>query len=1267
MEANVEELTLSVIQKFKEVSENLKSIREINKFIKLINRSICTTRKLIKEKSDLIGNFHKIESCMTQLKYYRLKMKIMKQELTSENASTENKNVLRWENLESCFNSRISSGIIVNNKYIDPKIFLKKAFRSFSIQIKKALATSLLKVNTVFYANFIKPGQIEAEIKHLATRNEIIDRSTNLREFYEENVINKILAKLESFQERDSSWALSKILLLKVNINSYNPVRYGMNNYIELPKFIKRKRSVLNIKSSDEYCFLHCIMASKFPRSRAEKPDRVSSYPKFSDHLRYENINFPIQLKDISEFEFMNSISINVFAIIENEMISPIYLSKYNFEEKVNLLALENKQSESSDSETDDEDLSNIHHFALITNLSGLVNSQMARIRNKTYICNSCLNHFITKEALDRHTQNCTKMNLTQLKMPSENDKILKFSNFKNEIDANYVIYFDLECLLLDNKDQNATKSMNRFQTHEVFSISYYLKCNFNEEFSKFKIYTGKDCDTWFCNELYQIALEVNERLADIAPMELTPEEEEEHQNATMCHICKKPILAGSENCKVRNHSHTTSAFYGTAHRNCNLNYKETHDITVVSHNLSGYDSHFIIRALSKKNIPGSIKLLPLNKDKYLSFRKYIEKTSICFKFIDSFRFMSESLDNLNSYLDENQRSHIKSFAKTEEEFRFLQRKGVFPYEYMNSWEKLEETKLPPIEKFYSHLRQQNISLLEYEHAQNVWKVFKIQNLKQYAELYLKTDVLILADVFESFRKVCKQHYSLDPAHYTTAPGLSYDAMLKMTGVELELITDIDQLTFIEKGIRGGVTQVSNRYAKANNEFMHNYDSSLPSSYLIYLDINSMYCLGMSKPLPKSDFEFIKNEEINSLPNILDLDENSEVGYIYEVDLVYPKTLFETHKDLPLLPEHLVPPASKSKVSKLVTTFYEKKNYVIHYLALKQAVQLGIKVEKIHRVLTFKQSCWMKEYIDLNIELRKQSKNAFETSFFKGLCNQLFGKTMENVRKYRDVKLVSRWEGRYGANYYISHPNFHSCSIIDADMVIIEMKRQEILFNKPIYAGMSILDISKTFMYDFHYNHILSNFGNNAKLLYTDTDSLIYQFENTNFYEHMKKNLKFFDTSNYSPDNIFNMPLVNKKVLGCFKDENGGRIMTEFIGLKAKLYATRVQYFDHEISEIKKKLEAQGESNEVIQLTLDNWGVLRKAKGCQKSVVRSITFDDFYQCLFNKKDKFMNQYLIRSEKHKVHTVKQNKLVLNCEDDKRIIDHDSTDTKPWGYY
>nr|CAH7726789.1 unnamed protein product [Callosobruchus chinensis] len=421
------------------------------------------------------------------------------------------------------------------------------------------------------------------------------------------------------------------------------------------------------------------------------------------------------------------------------------------------------------------------------------------------------------------------------------------------------------------------------------------------------QIVYGVDCQDWFAKELHRTALELNYIFNNPKPM--TPLDSEERQcfsSALTCHICERPFDSNNSN-KVMDHDHFTGKFRGAAHNGCNLNYyRKSHAIPVVFHNMTGYDCHFILLSVCK-NFGGNINLLPLNKEKYISFKKYVSGTNINFRFIDSFRFMSSSLSKLSSYLDNNQKLVTRKYFSDDSKFELVTRKGVFPYEYLDCWEKLSEESLPPQSNFFSKIHNETITDADYSHACHVWQSFQIKNLQEYAELYLKTDVLLLTDVFENFRNMCMKTYKLDALHYYTAPGLAFDAMLKITNVNLELITDIEIATFIQKGIRGGISQCCNRYGEANNPYMgKHYKPDVVTSYLMYYDINNLYGAAMSKHLPYGGFEWVPIENIYH-EDILNQPDDSDYGYILEVDLNYPADLFSLHKDLPLCPEHLAP------------------------------------------------------------------------------------------------------------------------------------------------------------------------------------------------------------------------------------------------------------------------------------------------------------------------------------------------------------------------
>ena len=342
-------------------------------------------------------------------------------------------------------------------------------------------------------------------------------------------------------------------------------------------------------------------------------------------------------------------------------------------------------------------------------------------------------------------------------------------------------------------------------------------------------------------------------------------------------------------------------------------------------------------------------------------------------------------------------------------DINLLLQKGVYPYEYMDSFDRFQETELPPIGKFYSSLSDESISKEDYQHAQEVWKTFNCENLGDYHDLYLKTDVTLLADVFQTFRRTSMNAYKLDPLNYYTAPGLSWDALLKYTAIELELLTDYDQHLFIEKGMRGGISMASKRHAKANNPGIPGYDPSEEHNHIMYYDANNLYGWAMSQPLPYSGFKWVDKPPTEP-----------GKGCILEVDLEYPAELHESHNDYPLAPErlkvkeewlsryqaNLLEDDNILNTEKLVPNLMDKTEYVLHYRNLQLYLSLGMKLKKIHRILEFNEAPWMEPYIRMNTEFRKKSKSAFEKDFYKLMNNSVFGKTMENLRKRVDIKVV---------------------------------------------------------------------------------------------------------------------------------------------------------------------------------------------------------------------------------------------------------------------
>ena len=471
--------------------------------------------------------------------------------------------------------------------------------------------------------------------------------------------------------------------------------------------------------------------------------------------------------------------------------------------------------------------------------------------------------------------------------------------------------------------------------------------------------------------------------------------------------------------------------------------------------------------------------------------------------------------------------------------------------------------------------------------------------------------------------------------------------MLKMTGINLELITDIDMQLFIEKGLRGGISYIAHRHAKANNKYMKNFDIDKLISYIMYLDANNLYGWAMSQPLPYRNFRWVESNNV--------IPKQKGIGHIYEVDLEYPEELHDLHNDYPCAPEKIKVTddmlsdycreikdkfkISSGNVNKLIPTLRDKKNYVLHEENLKLYLSLGLKLKKIHRVLEFSEKPWLKEYIDFNTEKRKNAKNEFEKDFFKLMNNSVFGKTMENVRKRSNIKLET------DPDHFLrqtAKPTFVSCKIFHENLVAVHMKKNFLLLDKPSYVGMCILDLSKVLMYDFHYNYIKKKYGDRAKLLFTDTDSLCYHIITDDLYEDLYKDKHMFDNSGYDKSSPFYYD-GNKLVIGKMKDETKGNPIADFLALKSKMYSYTV-----ELPKDKIKNE-------------------KKAKGIKKNIIkRDLDHKDYLSVLQNKTIKKHKMKTIRSNYHEVSSYEINKISLSCYDDKRYILDDGITSYAYGH-
>ena len=1213
---------------YKDLKKKMKVIAEIKK-VRNIGNKIKQGKIIPKVKPKKIKSFEEyFEECIKNKKISKDTPPYLRKAL--ERAMKEHEEGIEVE--KSSLDEFAKKYIIKGKPGYLPKHFFEQYYYTIKKFIKNHRNTKLRFVLVCMMEKKEKISKDSDKFMYIQDKSYFNSSTFNNFKSSDEKVIlrstyKEISENIAIYQQNGSGWYFKEIVQLEIHTTELKPMKGS--SYTALPDWITRKKAIVNIINKDNKCFIWSVLRYLYPR---EKNDcRFTDLKKYENDLNTKGITFPMKVKDINKFEKLNPNlpGVNVFSNDEYT-IYPLRMTEKDCKNTIDLFLYEEDGK---------------FHYSLIKNFSRLVRSQItSRTNEPINICKRCLCHFTKPELLDKHIKYCSSNKTSFVKMPGPKT-YLHFTNYDKQLPIPFVVYADFECFTMpmNSCSPNPKDSYNyNYQKHEPSGFCFYVKGVVNKRIKPI-IYTkqsdDEDIAKIFVEKLTEITKGIYEDFyCKPKPLVMSKKNIEDFNNAVNCHIC-----GGELGCdRVRDHCHFTGEYRGAAHNKCNLMCKKPRILPVILHNLQGYDAHLFIKQLAK--IDGDLSCIPSTEEKYISFSKTIKvgeynhingdiiPINFEIRFIDSFKFMQTSLANLVSNLKKDDFHITKNAFKNNT--LLLTRKGVFPYDYVSSVDKLSEKQLPPKQGFYSKLYDEDISDEDYQHAIKVWNTFGCKTIRDYHDLYLKSDVLLLADVFEKFRKTCLHHYKLDPAHYYTSPGLAWDACLKTTSQRLELLSDYDMLMMIERGIRGGITHISKRYAEANNKYMKNYNPEKKSSFIQYLDANNLYGWAMSQNLPTHGFKQITNITVEKVMEILEKTNNSmantgKKGYIFEVDLEYPPKLWDLHNDYPLAPETM----KVDGVEKLICHFKPRKNYVIHYRALRQCLELGMKITAVHRGISFYQSPWMEPYIRKNTELRKCAANNFEKDFFKLMNNSVFGKTIENIRKRQNIELV---DDRKKALKLSSRPNFDRCTIFDRNLIAIHMKKTEVYFNKPVYVGQAILDLSKTLMYDFHYNYIKDKYGKKAELLFTDTDSLMYQIKTKDFYKDICYDIKNkFDTSDYPTNHSSGILTgVNKKVIGMFKDEASGKQITHFVGLRPKLYSY--------------KLEDEKE--------------LKKCKGIKKNVVKkSIIFDDYVRCLFSGEKEMRTMKIIRSEKHDIYSKEVNKVALSNRDDKRKVLNDQIHT------
>lgn len=1026
-----------------------------------------------------------------------------------------------------------------------------------------------------------------------------------------------------------SGWLFKHANYMEIKLIEYEPFHAG--THTSLPYEIQRTHACLNIKCYDNKCFVYCILARLFRKKK--NPSRISNYKHHFKTICTERLFYPVTLNQLSNFEDDNPLlSINIIQLYKGKFI-PVYHTKKNHIQKlkeINLLMYEN-------------------HFFLINSMSRLLFKSLPIKRKKWYFCHYCLSRFQSLKKKEAHNLFCQKK--LQRQIPPPKGSKITFKNFTKQILVPFIIYYDIECIL--EPKANSSKE----DVHRPISICSLTKSIYNEYNYPPVIFTGINCVYDFIRHLFNEMIHLT-RIYSETNYVLTLDKHSSFyfENTQNCDFCGTYLST-----KYIDHDHLQngakkSNFRYVLCNRCNLTYASNKlqnlRIPVVAHNANKYDLHFLIPELVKL---GHCKIIPKNNEHYMAiyFKNLV--------FIDSINFLSGSLSDLTLLLKKNNADHLKkyiNFISSDKKLQLLlEQKGVMCYEWLDSMDKLKAESLPPKQAFYNSLLQSEISLENYAHAKKVWQCFNCKYMSDYLELYLKLDVILLAAVFDHFRITTHKDFKLDPAAYVSLPGLSYDAMLLQTKTELDSLPETEMFNFVHAGIRGGICGISHRYAEANNEFCSDYDQTKPETYIIGFDLNNLYGWALSNHLPQKKFRWLNKYECMNF-DLMSISRYSPNGYFLEVDLEYPKYLHDLHSDLPLAPEKLyISPDKWSKATKflasicnvnkniksekLVCTLYNKKHYIIHYITLQLYINLGLQIQKIHRILEFEQSPWAKPYIEYCTRKRQEAMSSFESNIYKLMCNSLYGRLMMNESKQTIVKLITKSKQ---LKKLTAKPNFKSCRIINENLVSVHLDKDVLCCLNPIYAGVAVLDLSKELFYKFHYLHIKNSFDPmKIKFLMGDTDSYIYhitkgQFDQ-NIYQHIKSNPQYFDCSSYHVSSSM-FSDQNKKKVGFIKDMYAPAVPKTFIGLKSKMYA--------------------------VELACNNL-IDKKVKGLSRTIIRNLQIEHFKKALWEHKISFHNFHLIGSKHHQVETKYLRKIGLSPFDDKRYLLDDMISSIPYGHY
>lgn len=979
-----------------------------------------------------------------------------------------------------------------------------------------------------------------------------------------------LLDEIDKLALTGSGWIFVSVDGIQLDTVLYKPFSsFRAGSFIPLPAFLASPRKrIVNINAPNEMCLIYCICAAEFGKGK-HHPARVGHYKNLIGRYNTTGIQYPTPISYLNRFERQNKhISVNVYAVSEEtKEIYPCRVTKLLRKTHVDLLLLTGPNGQ--------------HHFCLIRDLNTLLAKTHNRHLKKKFICHLCLTFFTTEKKMADHRVHCKKFKGQKVSFP-ELGSVVEFKEYHTLDPLPFFIVADFEtvnCPLLTCEPPPGTASVHR--THYMrASMFAYVIINEKGERVKGPVSFSKECEddnidvaaTFIQKMLHEYDnLKIFENANHNVPMQMDEQAKSRHDSASICGFCNRPFEPGDVRC--RDHCHIDGRYRRAAHRKCNIEAgKRRNILPIFLHNFSKFDCRLLVRSLPLLNYKGNITALAKTRENYF----YLQ-LGHKLRFMDSCLFMPASLASLVENLEVEKQPLFQSMYPNAQLRQLCAQKLSFCHDYIVDFETYTQRYLPPKECFYSRLSREVVSDEAYETAQEVWRLFKCENIGDFSKRYCELDTNLLACTLQAFRDFCRKLHKLDVLQYLTLGHFSWNCALYHCKTKLQLVTCPTINDIFEQLLKGGFCGITEKLAQSNVPGTPGYDPEQEERHLLSLDCRNLYGYALSKALPSGDFVFLSDSEVAQMQEdnfsvLQKLTLDSTVGYVLVCDLKFEDSLHDLFDSYPPAPvstvihENMVGPFMRKLMesvgrsargneasTRLTASLYDRMSYPCYGLLLALYLRIGVKVTKVHKILKFSQQYVFRDYVRKNSEIRSQTENAFFKKMLKNLNNILYGKSVESVRNRINVQFFQEKDKFVK---FASSAAYQGCTILAENFVIGSAKKINILLNKPSYMGAVVTEIARYQNYLFLYEYVYKIFTPlEVKTICYDTDSHLLYFRGVSDLYVRLALIKdeILDTSMFPKSHLMYSE-KNKMVPGMFADETDGQECSLFIGLAPKLY-----------------------------------------------------------------------------------------------------------------